>query len=81
MVVEGCVWVVVCVVIAMKIFEKILLGCKFVGVGMASAICCSSVSSSVFPHAGVGGEPGCSSSSSECTSGVSSQSLAPSISP
>ena len=62
-------------------FEKMLLGCKFVGVGIASAICWSSVSSSMFPCVGVGGELGCSSSSSDCTSGVSSWFLAPSISP
>ena len=74
-------WVVVCVVVAIKIFEKMFLGWRFVGVGIASAICCSSVSSSVFPLIGVAGDGGCSSSSSDCTSGVLSRVLALSISP
>ena len=56
-------------------------GCKFVGVGMDSAIFCSSVSSSVFPVAGVRGESILSSSSSDCSSGVSDDSLTPSIGP
>ena len=47
---------------------------------MASAIFCSSASSSVFPGAGVKGEAG-RSSSSDCSSGVSSCSRVPSISP
>ena len=76
---------VVCVVEAMKALgvkilgAKRLLGCRFVGVGIASAIFCSSVSSSVFPGAGVWGES--MSSSSDCLSGVSSWFLVPSISP
>ena len=73
-------WVVVCVVVAIKIF-KMFPGWRFVGVGIASAIYCSSVSSSVFPLIGVAGDWGCSSSSSDCTSGVLSRVLAPSISP
>ena len=48
---------------------KRLPGCRFVGVGMDSAIFCSSVSSSVSPAAGVLGE--FISSSSDCSSGVS----------
>lgn len=48
-VVGGCTCVVVCVDVAMKMLDQIFLGCRFVGVGMASAICCSSVSSLVFP--------------------------------
>ena len=55
----GCTCVVVCVVEAMKALGVKILGAKrfpgwrFVGVGIASAIFCSSVSSSVFPTAGV----------------------------
>ena len=60
---------------------KRLLGCRFVGVGISSAIFCSSVSSSVFPAAGVRGESMFSSSSLDCSSGVSDGSLAPSIGP
>ena len=41
--------VVVCVVVAMKILEKMFPGWRFVGVGMASAIFCSSISLSVVP--------------------------------
>ena len=63
--------VVVCVVVAMKVpgvkilGAKRLPGCKFVGVGIASAIFCSSVSLSVFPAEGVRGESIFSFSSSE----------------
>ena len=64
----------------MKILEKMLFGCKFVGVGIASASCCSSVSLSVVPQVRVGGELGCSSSS-DCLLGVSLVSLDVSISP
>ena len=71
----------------MKVFGVKMLGakrfpgCKFVGVGIASAILCSSASSSVFPAAGVQGESMLSSSLSDCSSGVSDDSLAPSIGP
>ena len=56
---EDCPCVVVCVVEAMNALGVKMLGakrfpaCRFVGVGIDSAIFCSSVSSSVFPAAGV----------------------------
>ena len=83
--VEGSCTCVVVEVDAMKALgvkvlgAKRLPGCKFVGVGIASAIFCNSASSSVFPGAGVLGES--ISSSSDCSSGVSSWFLVPSISP
>ena len=81
----GWTCVVICVVEAIKALgvkmldAKMFPGCRFVGVGIASAIFCSSVSLSVFPAAGVWGES--MSSSSDCSSGVSSLFSVPSISP
>ena len=50
----GCTWVVVWVVEAIKMFgAKRLPGCRFLAVGIASAIHCNSVSLSVFLGAGV----------------------------
>ena len=79
--------VVVCVVVAMEALGVKMLGmkrfpgCKLVGVGIASAIFCSSASSSVFPASGVRGESILSSSLSDCSLRVSDNSLVPSIGP